>query len=78
MCQSVFTLDTCISILSCISPLVEIGCSGVMTVGIPAPVCDSSIAALKGKHVWFVQTDAIYVFYYPFRGDRRKKNLGCS
>lgn len=45
-----FTLDTCISILSCISPLVGIVCSSVMTVGIPAPVRDGSVAALKGKH----------------------------
>lgn len=32
MCKSLFTLDTCIWKLSCISPLVGIGCSTVMTV----------------------------------------------
>lgn len=69
-----FTLDTCISVLSCISPLVGIGCSSVLTVGIPALVWDGSIAAQKEKHVWFVQTDVISNFSYPFRGGGKKKS----
>lgn len=68
-----FTIDTCVSILRCISALVGVGCSSVMTVGIPALVWDGSIAPLKGKYIWFVQTDAISNFCYPFRGGGKKK-----
>lgn len=74
MCQSVFALDTCMSILSCISPLVGIGWSSVMTVGIPALVWDGSVAALKGKHTWFVQTDAVSNFCYLLGEVERKKS----